>query len=116
MQNGKKVRVEYSVPISFALATDDVKDNKMGYVPETSPAKNLLDTSSTYHATYVKNGNSAKPLYVLDGKIIKQEQMQLINPKSIESITVLKDNNATALYGKEGENGVIMIKSKKAAK
>jgi TonB-dependent SusC/RagA subfamily outer membrane receptor len=37
-----------------------------------------------------------------------------INPDDIESINVLKGESATAIYGKRGENGVILITMKKA--
>ncbi|PWD98405.1 TonB family protein [Marinilabilia rubra] len=54
-----------------------------------------------------------KPLIFLDGKKIPYESMGDIAPESIKSIDVLKDKTATAKYGKEGENGVIIITSKK---
>jgi TonB-dependent SusC/RagA subfamily outer membrane receptor len=51
------------------------------------------------------------PLYILDGKEITDTKR--IDPKSIESIEVLKDKSAVEIYGKKGENGVIIITSKK---
>ncbi len=52
------------------------------------------------------------PLYVLDG-IPYDGQINAINPNDIESITVLKDASAGALYGARGANGVVMITTKK---
>ncbi|WP_119078918.1 M56 family metallopeptidase [Chitinophaga alhagiae] len=52
-----------------------------------------------------------KPLIVLDGEIYEAD-MSNIKPDNIESISVLKDNSATALYGNAGTNGVILITTK----
>ncbi len=42
--------------------------------------------------------------------------LNLINPNDIESITVLKDASATAIYGSRASNGVLIITTKKAKK
>jgi iron complex outermembrane receptor protein len=76
---------------------------------------------------------SNEPLYVVDGVPLQNEELapdapgiasinpQLarnplnsINPNDIESITILKDASATAIYGSRGANGVILIQTKKA--
>ncbi len=54
------------------------------------------------------------PLYVVDG-IPFDGSLSDINPNDIESMTVLKDASASALYGARGANGVIMIQTKKGA-
>ncbi len=54
---------------------------------------------------------SQDPLYVVDG-IPFSGDMSSINPADIESMTVLKDASAGALYGARGANGVIMITTK----
>ena len=53
------------------------------------------------------------PLYVIDGFPIEGPNIGSINPQDIESIEVLKDASATAIYGARGANGVIMITTKK---
>ncbi len=79
-------------------------------------------------------GNN-EPLYVVDGIIISsagedaasassdgnamqvnQNGLNGINPRDIESIEVLKDASATAIYGSRGANGVILITTKKGSK
>lgn len=55
---------------------------------------------------------SSDPLYVVDG-IPMTGGMNEISPADIESIDVLKDASATAIYGARGSNGVIIITSKK---
>lgn len=58
------------------------------------------------------NGSTA-PLYVMDGIPIEPDYFQTINPEDVESVTVLKDASAKALYGSRGSNGVIVITTKK---
>lgn len=59
------------------------------------------------------NGSSA-PLYVMDGFIIEDFDPNILDPSDIESMTVLKDASATAIYGVRGANGVIIIETKQA--
>ncbi len=58
---------------------------------------------------------SSNPLYVVDG-VPFGGSINSIQPSDIESMTVLKDAAATALYGSRGANGVIMITTKKGKK
>ena len=58
-------------------------------------------------------GAGAQPLYVLDGVPIPAADFQTINPNDFESITVLKDANAGAVYGARGATGVIVITTKR---
>lgn len=77
-------------------------------------------------ATSINAGND--PLYVVDGVFVNSDNLQNIsmggqvpnflsdiNPDDIESVTVLKDANATAVYGARGANGVILITTKRGA-
>jgi TonB-linked SusC/RagA family outer membrane protein len=77
------------------------------------------------------NSSSTDPLYIIDGipfgstsveksigsfsngATIGLDPLNTINPANIESITVLKDADATAIYGSRGANGVILITTKK---
>ena len=58
---------------------------------------------------------SAAPLYVVDG-IAVGNNADFVSPNDIESIDVLKDASATAIYGSAGANGVIMITTKHGKK
>ena len=53
------------------------------------------------------------PLYVIDGFPIEGNDNNAINTNDIESINILKDASATAIYGARGANGVIMITTKR---
>jgi TonB-dependent starch-binding outer membrane protein SusC len=55
--------------------------------------------------------NNSDPLYVVDG--FPSNSISYLNPSDIESMEVLKDASATAIYGNRGSNGVILITTKK---
>ena len=55
---------------------------------------------------------STAPLYVIDGFPYESSNMSSLNPNDIESIDILKDASATAIYGSRGANGVIIITTK----
>ncbi|MEI6753428.1 MAG: TonB-dependent receptor [Paludibacter sp.] len=56
---------------------------------------------------------SNAPLYVIDGFPMEDGTASTVNPRDIESMEVLKDASATAIYGARGSNGVIIITTKK---
>ena len=65
----------------------------------------------------IRGGNSitsnSSPLYVIDGFVMSDDYINTINPNDIESLEVLKDASATAIYGARGANGVLIITTKK---
>lgn len=58
-------------------------------------------------------GNS-DPLFVVDGMLLND--INFLNPNDIESVEVLKDASATAIFGSRGANGVIIITTKKGSR
>ena len=59
----------------------------------------------------IKDAND--PLYVVDGvPLMSASAIETLNPRDIESIDVLKDASATAIYGSRGANGVILVTTK----
>ena len=56
---------------------------------------------------------SNSPLYVVDGIPLISGGIENINPNDIESIDVLKDASATAIYGSRGANGVVIVTTKR---
>jgi len=56
--------------------------------------------------------NSADPVYVVDG-IQVGTSISFLNPNDIESIQILKDASASAIYGAQGANGVILVTTKR---
>ncbi|MBS7562953.1 TonB-dependent receptor [Mucilaginibacter sp. Bleaf8] len=59
---------------------------------------------------------SSAPLYVVDGMILEDPNTTTVNPQDIESIQVLKDASAAAIYGSRAANGVIIITTRKGKK
>ncbi len=55
----------------------------------------------------------SEPLYVIDGMIATAAQFGTLNPKSVESVDVLKDAAAGAIYGSRAGNGVVIVTTKK---
>ena len=53
-----------------------------------------------------------QPLYVVDGFPVTGG-INFLNPSDIESVDILKDASATAIYGSRGANGVVIITSKR---
>ena len=51
------------------------------------------------------------PLYIIDGKVSSVD-ISNMNPSVIKNVTVLKDTNATSIYGSRGANGVVLITTK----
>ena len=60
--------------------------------------------------------NDSDPLYIVDGMPMGVDGIDYLNPQDIESIEVLKDAAAGAVYGARAANGVILVTTKKGAK
>ncbi len=89
---------------------------------------NSTNMPGTWGSVYVRGRGSlssgTQPLYVVDGMPVNSDAeggnsavdpMTAINPADIESVTVLKDAAATAIYGARASNGVIVISTKKGS-
>ncbi|MBT2559726.1 TonB family protein [Pedobacter sp. ISL-68] len=101
IQNGLAVRVKYNINVNFTLNTDPPK-----------PLKTLSQTSSGIR---LKSGINFNGLIILDGvKLAENSQINSINPNSIESVEVLKDQTAVSLYGNRAKDGAILITTKEA--
>ena len=61
------------------------------------------------------SSNGQKPLFILDGEVISESVMKVIDPNKIESINILKDASAIAVFGEKGKGGVVQITTKKGA-
>ncbi|RYY22138.1 MAG: SusC/RagA family TonB-linked outer membrane protein, partial [Chitinophagaceae bacterium] len=58
-------------------------------------------------------GAGSQPLFIVDGVPVPASDMQTFNPNDFESLTILKDASAAALYGARGALGVVVITTKK---
>ena len=114
-----------------AASVDQMLEGRVAGVTVTQNAGNPGSATSV-HIRGIASFTNAEPLYVIDGVAIQgnsQQGIQLtrpgggneetsvsplaqLNPDDIESIDVLKDASATAIYGSRAANGVIIITTK----
>ncbi len=92
-------------------------DNLNGSNPNNIPSLNIRGTASLpmdveeFNQSNKNNPNT--PLIIMDGFEISLTKLMDYNDEEIESINILKDAAATAIYGSRGANGVIVVISKK---
>ncbi len=132
-QNGRKVRVQYTVPVIFTLA-----ENADAVEPKKDESKNIkvqnisfirrfkvngetvIDSSNAKHPEKLivisrrnTDSNAPKPMIVIDGKEAPEGTLlNSMKPDQINRIDVYKDESATRLYGDKAKNGVIAITTK----
>ena len=73
-----------------------------------------MSTPSTVQIRGVNSINASNtPLYIMDGAPVNSSIFNTLSPSDIESVSVLKDASAVAIYGSRAANGVIVITTKK---
>lgn len=92
-----------------ATTVDQALQGKTAGVQVTSNS-GAPGSSVSVNIRGVGSFGSTTPLYVVDG--FPTRDINFINPNSIQSISVLKDASATALYGVRASNGVVIIQTK----
>lgn len=93
--------------------TIDVAEGLQGRIAGVNVVPNSGDPVSGVTVTIRGAGNfgNSQPLYVIDG--YQTDDISFINPSDVESMEVLKDASATAIYGARGANGVILVTTKR---
>lgn len=82
----------------------------------------IKNTVNTANNGYLNNSQIAirglstlkstnEPLFVVNGKVVKEAYFRALNPQKIESVEVVKGAAVSALYGSQGANGVIVVKT-----
>ena len=114
MQNGRPVNVRYTLPITFSLKGKQLNlmGKTDGITTQPSRGQKIIGINLPEGKTFVDLKGKTEPLYIVDGKEVAN--LTDINPKDIESISVLQDANATGVYGDKGKNGVVVVNLKKA--
>ncbi|MDF9828735.1 TonB-dependent receptor [Parabacteroides sp. PF5-6] len=82
-----------------------------GLVIAQSSDPNATASITLRGASTLREGAAMEPYYVIDG--MPGMSLSLISPNDIESIDVLRDATATAIYGSKAANGVIIVTTKK---
>ncbi|MBL4561502.1 MAG: TonB-dependent receptor [Labilibaculum sp.] len=96
------------------IATNNISNVLVGQVSGLSIRQNSAAPGGGYDMVIrgaASTGAGNSPLYVVDG--FPGGDINTINPDDIESVEVLKDASATAIYGARAANGVILINTKK---
>ncbi|MFD2522613.1 SusC/RagA family TonB-linked outer membrane protein [Emticicia soli] len=81
-------------------------------ITRTSGQPGAEDIGIQIRGATTANG-SVSPLVVLDGVAVPSNTLQTMNPNDVESISVLKDAAAAAIYGAQAAGGVILVTTKK---
>jgi TonB-linked SusC/RagA family outer membrane protein len=97
------------------LPVSDVTQSLQGRVSGVQITQNsgAPGAGSTVRIRGVGTLNNSSPLYVVDGMLL--DDINFLNPTDVESMEVLKDASATAIYGSRGANGVIIVSTKKGS-
>jgi TonB family protein len=135
-QNGHKVNVRYNLPVNFEIEETgsqanvnlknkgidkevfivNFQDTEVAAIQPTAKEQQLNPKPGSGIQIRVDPSVSlAKaPLYIVDG--VKQGHdigVSKVDPNNIESVNVLKEASATAVYGEEGKNGIVLITTRK---
>ena len=117
----KKVNLTGAV----AMAESDVLEDRpianlaqglQGAIPNLniSFANGNPNSSTSINVRGLTSLNGGSALILVDG--VETNDISLLNPQDIESISVLKDASSTAVYGSSGANGVVIITTKRGAR
>lgn len=134
MQDGNPVSVKFTLPVTFMLEGTNNKpksgDNDVvvvGYGVQKSeesvdvptiklhnPMDELFVTGDfKIDSVGSSKASGVSPLVIMDGLEVSDDVIKKLNPKKIQSVSVLKNEAATAKYGKKGKFGVILITTKR---
>jgi len=102
---------DFDQPMTIKMVTDTVKFEEGVVAVGYSPLPALASKEG-------KDLNSLDnpPLYIVDGKIIEKSKFDEIKTDNFESVSILKDKQATDKYGAKGKYGVVEVISKKDVK
>ena len=95
------------------IPTPDVGQALQGKIAgvQVTPSSGQPGASAVIRIRGTGTLNNASPLFVVDGMLL--DDIGFLNPNDVESIEVLKDASATAIYGSRGANGVIIVTTKR---
>lgn len=118
MQKGKAVDVKYTVPVTFRLNTSKNTASDGGVTVVSYPKdknedgtvkiKNLDDKTAVVEGP----GMNGKIAFVINGKKSTEDEFKALDPKTIESIDVIKNKEALAGIGYADYDGALIIKTK----
>lgn len=87
-----------------------------GSNPNNLPEFEIRGSSNIAGLESEYQDNPNEPTFILDGFEVSKEKIFDLDPDRVESITILKDAAATAIYGSRAANGVVVVESKSSLK
>ncbi len=130
--NGKKVEKSLFEDVDsddiesiFVLKGDDAikkfgTDGKNGVIYMTKKGSKALfpdsdkdvifETKSRFH---IDSDGKNSPLIIVDGEVVDNEDIEELNPNTIDNVEVIKEGESIKVYGQKGKNGVIKIQTKR---
>ena len=109
LQDIDKDNIEFMAVLKGEQATKKYGDKAVNGAIEITTKK---DNASNNEVKIIPPV-SPQPLFIVDGEEVKKGVLNNIDPNSIESMSVLKDDDAINKYGSKGRDGVIVIITKK---
>ena len=101
-----------NIDVSINLAVDNINGSNPNRMPQVNIRGNSSLPMSVQEYNESLSNEVNTPLIILDGFEIALERLMDYNDEEIESINILKDAAATAIYGSRGSNGVIVVTTK----
>lgn len=105
--------------VAATAHAQEVKNEKVKAVDQTGglhvnhPANDPAYKNRTMVLGKPLSGPANKPIIFLDKKRISETELRNLSPDRVKSMNILSGEGAVKLYGKEGQNGVIVITSKR---
>jgi TonB family protein len=100
--------------ISYATSIVEYKsDNKAAVIKMDKGTHDLNTIIVKTPGDNQETGIKPYPYVLVDGVAVNEETFKALDPNKIESVNILKDESATAVYGEKGKNGVILVVTKK---
>ncbi len=95
-----------------SIPTQSLQDAFQGKIAgvQVTPQNGRPGSQPVVRVRGVGTLNNASPLYVVDGLLL--DDISFLPPENVQSLQVLKDASATAIYGSRGANGVIVVTTK----
>lgn len=111
-QNGKAVRVKYTIPIIFSLSgshsTSTIPDGNMVGGPSLLNEMMVVGYGKGDEVAAEKH-----PLVIVDGKTVDYAELEAIDSHTIDHMEILKNKSAVEKYGEKAQYGAILISTKK---
>lgn len=109
----KKVEERQLDKAVVRVKKNGVESDEVVYITADKVVVGNPDQKKEKPSTLVLKKGESSPVYVLDGVVVESQEIELVDPSDIESIHVLKGENATSKYGEKAKHGAVEIKIKK---